>query len=64
MVIKCFFGDINLGDIKGKPIFTFFNEMFQLNNKRIFTPFALIIGPRYIDLNLRPIDKQVTNMNN
>lgn len=63
VVIKCFFGNIEPGTIDGENVFSFTTRLNETNNKRTFTVFALVIGPKFLNLNLRPIDREVSKMN-
>jgi len=36
--------------------------MFELDMKRVFTAYAMLVGPKFLGYNLRPIDKQASAM--
>lgn len=57
VVVKCFFGNIQLEDIQGEPLFNFFRRMSEENVERALTTYALTVGPKFIDLNLRSKDR-------
>lgn len=62
VVIKCFFGNMQLSDIGGKPVFHSFNDLMELNVTRTKNIFGLILGPKFFKYNLRPIDRQVSKL--
>ena len=62
IVIKSFFGDVELNTLGGQDIFVFISTMLQLNTKRTETPFAFIWGKNFHKYGLRAIDRKVNNM--
>lgn len=44
VVIKCFFGDINLYEIEGKTVFEYFSHLMELNLSRSKNVFAIVFG--------------------
>ena len=63
VVVKSFFGDIELSKLEGVEIFTYINEMFEGNSARALTPFAFLLGPNFYKYNIRAIDREVNNKN-
>ncbi len=63
VVVKCFFGDVELANIQNQPIFNFFNDLMQLTVSRSKSALALIFGPKFFQYSLRPIDRKVKKMN-
>ena len=57
VVVKCFFGNIVFEDIQGEPLFSFFRNMTEKNTARALTTYALLVGPKFIDFDLRSKDK-------
>lgn len=60
VVIRCFFGDIKLDLIEGKPLFEFTNNLLEISNQRAFSYWAYIFGTIFYKLNIRKIDRQFT----
>jgi hypothetical protein len=60
VVVKSFFGDIELSKLEGAEIFTYLNSIFEDNTTRSLSLFAFIMGPKFYKYNLRKIDRAVT----
>lgn len=57
VVVKCFFGDIEIDKLDGQEIFAFANDLFEKNVLRVRSFFAFLIGPNFTRYNLRTIDR-------
>lgn len=62
VITKTFFGDIQLQNIENKSIFAYSNKMLELNTQRSSSFYSKMLGPRFLNLNLRKVDKLVTLM--
>lgn len=60
VVIKCFFGEIELEPLNGEDIFEFIDKMLELNQQRWQTPLAFLLGKNFYKYGLRSIDREVT----
>jgi hypothetical protein len=58
VLIKCFFGEIELHNLEGKSIYAFVNKLFEMNTQRSSSIYSLLV-PRFLSLNLRKVDRLV-----
>jgi hypothetical protein len=63
VVVKSFFGDIELSKLEGAEMFTYLNSIFEDNTTRSLTLFAFFMGPNFYKYNLRKIDRTVNHKN-
>jgi hypothetical protein len=63
VVVKSFFGEIELDKIEGVDVFSYFSHMVELNTERAFTLFAFILGPNFFKYNIRKVDRDVNSSN-
>jgi len=48
---------MKLSEINGQELFIFFNKLLSKNTERIYTNYALALGPKAMSLKLRKIDR-------
>ena len=59
VVVRSFFGDIQLDKIEDVQIFAYVNGLFELNTKRSLDLFAFFAGNNFYKYNLRQVDRKV-----
>lgn len=59
MVVRSFFGDIELSKIEGFELFSYANNLFELSTQSSMTLFALLMRANFYRYNLRKIDREV-----
>lgn len=61
IVIRCFFGKIELNTIGGEPLFEFANNLLAKNYERSITLFPFLVGSNFWKYNLRAVDREMTS---